>query len=62
MRPIIGLGAYKISSEEEFIRYDGIIASQAEDCLGREDCSGIAIYSYGSLFTPEPDSSLRAEA
>ncbi|MBR1739404.1 MAG: family 10 glycosylhydrolase [Ruminococcus sp.] len=62
VRLIIGLGAYKISSEEEFIRYDGIIASQAEDCLGREDCSGIAIYSYGSLFTPEPDSSLRAEA
>lgn len=48
---IIGLGAYKVNSEEEFIKNEGIIARQAERSLNMTN--GAAIFSYNSLFGSE---------
>lgn len=48
---VCGLGVYKLDRENEFIRNDGIIASQIEDVLSDGNCSGFALYSYASLFT-----------
>ena len=48
-----GLGAYKIMSDSEFEENRGIIAEQISDCLDKYKCTGAAVYTYGSLFTPE---------
>lgn len=47
VRLVVGLAAYKIGSETEFTDNTGIIAKQISDC---ENCQGIGIYTYNSLF------------
>lgn len=58
---VIGLGAYKIFSEEEFADTEGIIAKQIADSMQLE-CSGIGIYTYNSIFSPENDYARRMES
>ncbi|MBR6102820.1 MAG: family 10 glycosylhydrolase [Ruminococcus sp.] len=48
---MIGIGAYKISSEEEFIEREGIIADQIGLSLSKSD--GMALFSFRSLFESE---------
>ena len=48
---MIGIGAYKISSEEEFIEREGIIADQIGLSLSKSE--GMALFSYRSLFGSE---------
>ncbi|MBR6045869.1 MAG: family 10 glycosylhydrolase [Ruminococcus sp.] len=45
---LIGIGAYKTASEDEFIRREGIIADQISDALSGTD--GAVVFSYNSLF------------
>ena len=57
---VIGLGAYKIFSEEEFSQTEGIISRQIKDSFS-SNC-GVGIYTYNSLFTPPEDFSQRITA
>ena len=50
-RLLIGIAAYKIGTEDEFINDKGIIARQAELALSETD--GAALFSYNSLFGSE---------
>ncbi len=43
----IGLGVYKIDSDDEFNGNVGIIGNQINDC---KSCQGISLYTYSSLF------------
>ncbi len=43
----VGLAVYKIGEEQEFTDTSGIIARQITDC---EDCQGVSLYTYDSLF------------
>lgn len=45
---VIGLGAYKVDTEDEFINRTGIVAEQAERALNMTN--GAAVFSYNSLF------------
>lgn len=45
---VIGIGAYKIETVDEFINETGIIARQGR--LALENADGIALFSYASLF------------
>lgn len=56
---VIGLGAYKIGDEQEFTDTVGIIAQQIEDVFSNENCSGAAVYTYNSLFSPDSQLSAR---
>jgi len=48
---MIGIGAYKVNTEKEFIDNIGIIAKQAERALNMTD--GVAVFSYNSLFNSQ---------
>ena len=48
---LIGIAAYKINTEDEFVDDIGIISRQAELALSRTD--GAVLFSYNSLFTGE---------
>ncbi len=58
---VIGLGAYKIgfsdkwagSGQSEFLTDSTVISRELEFVSGLENISGIALYSYSSLFEPE---------
>ena len=58
---VIGLGAYKTgfsdkwagSGESEFLNDSTVISRELEFASGLENISGIALYSYSSLFEPE---------
>ena len=55
---IIGIGAYKISSDEEKeFSQEGIISRQIKDSL--EKGHGVGIYSYGSLFFADENNAER---
>ena len=45
---VIGIGAYKIMTEDEFIYDKGIVVRQAADAL--DLCDGAAMFSYNSFF------------
>ncbi len=48
---IIGIGAYKINSEDEFINEIGIVSRQAD--LSLQKTNGAAMFSYNSFFKTE---------
>lgn len=59
---VIGLGEYKIISEEEFISTKGIIANMINDAKELENYSGIAIYNYKNLFDADEENAERVMA
>lgn len=59
---VIGLGEYKIISEEEFISTKGIIANMINDAKKLENYSGIAIYNYKNLFDADEENAERVMA
>lgn len=59
---IIGLGEYKIVSEEEFISTKGIIANMINDAKKLDNYSGIAIYNYKNLFDADEENAERVMA
>ncbi len=59
---IIGLGEYKIVSEEEFISTKGIIANMINDAKKLEKYSGVAIYNYKNLFDADEENAARVMA
>lgn len=59
---VIGLGEYKIISEEEFISTKGIIANMINDAKKLDNYSGIAIYNYKNLFDADDENSERVMA
>lgn len=59
---VIGLGEYKIVSEEEFISTKGIIANMINDAKKLENYSGIAIYNYKNLFDADEENTERVMA
>ncbi len=52
---VIGLAAYKIGEEDEFTYNIGIVAQQLSDVLADDDCAGVAVYTYSSLFDPDTE-------
>lgn len=56
---MIGLAPYKIGSEGEFTNDEGIIASQIGDCFNEYEVSGVALFSYNSLFSQNDDRIIR---
>jgi uncharacterized lipoprotein YddW (UPF0748 family) len=58
---VIGLGEYKIGEEQEFTDTEGIIANQIEDVSRSPACSGLAIYTYNTLFEPKEELAQRVE-
>ncbi|MBR1384427.1 MAG: family 10 glycosylhydrolase [Ruminococcus sp.] len=48
IKMMIGIGAYKIASEEEFINDVGITVTQAKEAF--EHFNGVSVFSYRSLF------------
>lgn len=62
VRLVIGLGEYKILSEDEFISTKGIIANMINDAKKLESYSGIAIYNYKNLFAAGEEDSQRVMA
>lgn len=59
---VIGLGEYKIISEEEFISTKGIIANMINDAKKLQNYSGIAIYNYKNLFDADEENAERVMA
>lgn len=59
---VIGLGEYKIISEEEFISTKGIIANMINDAKELSGYSGVAVYNYKNLFEPDEADSERVMA
>lgn len=59
---VIGLGEYKIVSEEEFISTKGIIANMINDAKKLQKYSGFAVYNYKNLFEPDDENSQRVMA
>ena len=56
---VIGIAAYKIHSEEEYIKKSDILSLQIAKSKELEKYSGFALYNYISLF---PSESNKAEA
>ena len=59
---VIGLGAYKINEEDEFIRTTGIIGEQITTAKELSNYKGVALYNYVNLFEPEKNQAQRANA
>ena len=59
---VIGLGAYKIGQEEEFLQTTGIIGTQIDLSEKLTNYSGIALYNYINLFEPEDSLAQRTNA
>ena len=59
---IIGLGAYKISQEDEFIQDTGIIGEQIKTSRNLKNYGGFALYNYINLFNPEDKIAERTNA
>ena len=59
---VIGLGAYKINEEDEFINTTGIIGEQIEVSKQLSNYNGFALYNYINLFEPEKNQARRANA
>lgn len=59
---VIGLAAYKVSSEEEFIKTDGILAKMIAATQEQAPGCGVALYNYSSLFAPESEFADRVES
>lgn len=47
---VIGLAVYKIYENGEFSQNENIISQQIELSMSSENCDGIALYSYNSIF------------
>ena len=62
VRLVIGLGEYKILSEEEFISTKGIIANMINDAKKLDCYSGVAIYNYKNLFAADEENAERVMA
>ncbi|MCC8192522.1 MAG: family 10 glycosylhydrolase [Ruminococcus sp.] len=59
---VIGLGEYKIITEDEFISTKGIIANMINDAKELSCYSGVAIYNYKNLFAPDEENAQRVSA
>ena len=59
---VIGLGAYKINEEDEFINTTGIIGEQIDVSKQLTNYNGFALYNYINLFEPEKNQARRANA
>ena len=57
----VGLAAYKIYSEDEYINNNDILSMQINYCRNLGNYSGYALYNYISLFPSEDDKALLAQ-